>query len=541
METQAKKQLTLFGFFTITASMVMAVYEYPSFATSGFSLLFFLLFGGFFWFIPVALCAAEMATIPGWETGGVFTWVSGSLGPRWGFAAIFYQFFEITVGYIPMLYFINGSLSYLLDWPALNTNPHLKLIVILVIFWLLTFSQLGGTKYTAKIARIGFIFGIVIPALILIVLAIAYVAGGNPVYMKVGWDTFFPDFTKINSLVILVSFILSYMGVEASAPHANEMANPKKEYPLAVFMLVIVAILLSAAGGLSIAAVIPQNELNLSSGVNQTFAALINHYGKGLDWIVRIIAAFIGLGVLAEISSWIVGPSRAAYVTAQQGLIPPVFKKVNKNGVPVPLVMFQGVVVTIWAIVLTLGGGGNNMSFMTSMSLTVVIYLMTYVLFFIGYFVLILKKVELDKKAAYHIPGGVVFKCVVAALGLLTSIFAFVISFFPPSNISGGHTDEYLSILVIGFIVVLILPFIIYEFRDKRNATGLKNTPITAENAPEGHFFTHPKGRSNVIINPHPDDVMKQDDDEEENKSNEKTPSEEAKDFPEDGDGISKK
>ncbi|WP_257164113.1 hypothetical protein [Cetobacterium somerae] len=40
------KQLTLFGFFTITASMVMAVYEYPSFATSGFSLLFFLLFGG---------------------------------------------------------------------------------------------------------------------------------------------------------------------------------------------------------------------------------------------------------------------------------------------------------------------------------------------------------------------------------------------------------------------------------------------------------------------------------------------------------------
>ncbi|WP_298065632.1 amino acid permease, partial [uncultured Cetobacterium sp.] len=352
------KQLTLFGFFTITASMVMAVYEYPSFATSGFSLLFFLLFGGLFWFIPVALCAAEMATIPGWETGGVFTWVSESLGERWGFAAIFYQFFEITVGYIPMLYFINGSLSYLFDWPGLNVNPHLKLISILIVFWILTFSQLGGTKYTAKIARIGFIFGIVIPAIILIGLAIAYVVAGNPVHMEVSWNSFFPDFTNVNSLVILVSFILSHMGVEASASHANEMANPKKQYPIAVFMLVIIAIVISSAGGLSIATVIPVNEINLSAGVNQTFAILINHYGSHLDWIVRIIAAFIGLGVLAEVSAWIVGPSRAMYVAAQKGILPPVFKKVNKNDVPVPLVMFQGVIVTIWAIVLTLGGGG---------------------------------------------------------------------------------------------------------------------------------------------------------------------------------------
>jgi hypothetical protein len=50
------KQLSLLGFFAITASMVMAVYEYPTFATSGFSLVFFLLLGGLLWFIPVGLC-----------------------------------------------------------------------------------------------------------------------------------------------------------------------------------------------------------------------------------------------------------------------------------------------------------------------------------------------------------------------------------------------------------------------------------------------------------------------------------------------------
>lgn len=65
------KKLTFFGFLAMTISMVVSLYEYPTFATSGFSLVFFLLLGGLLWFIPVALCAAEMATVKGWEKGGV--------------------------------------------------------------------------------------------------------------------------------------------------------------------------------------------------------------------------------------------------------------------------------------------------------------------------------------------------------------------------------------------------------------------------------------------------------------------------------------
>ena len=34
------RTLSFFGFFAITASMVMTVYEYPSFASSGFQLVF---------------------------------------------------------------------------------------------------------------------------------------------------------------------------------------------------------------------------------------------------------------------------------------------------------------------------------------------------------------------------------------------------------------------------------------------------------------------------------------------------------------------
>lgn len=70
--------------------MVLTVYEYPTFATSQLHLVFFLLLGGILWFLPVALCAAEMATVEGWKDGGIFSWVSQTLGERFGFAAIFF-------------------------------------------------------------------------------------------------------------------------------------------------------------------------------------------------------------------------------------------------------------------------------------------------------------------------------------------------------------------------------------------------------------------------------------------------------------------
>ncbi|XZL32165.1 glutamate:gamma-aminobutyrate antiporter [Clostridium perfringens] len=464
-EGTTKKSLTLFGFFAMTASMVMAVYEYATFATSKLHLVFYLLLGGFLWFIPVALCAAEMATVDGWEKGGVFTWTGKNLGKKYGFANLFFEFFEITVGFVTMIYFILGALSYVFDWPALNSNPMIKFIGVLVIFWILALSQFGGTKYTAKIAKIGFIVGILLPAAILIILALVYIIQGNPIYIS-SKDTFVPDFTKVNTLVVFVSFILSYMGVEASATHANEMDNPKKEYPLAMLLLVIVAIVVSTLGGLAIAAVIPQDQINLSAGVVQTFAVLLGHFTANNTILVKIIALLLAFGVIAEVSSWVVGPTRGMIIAAEEGAIPKSWAKTNEHDVPVYLVIAQGIIVSIWDAVLTFGAGGSNLSFLAAMSLTVVIYLSGYILFFVGYIKAILGE---GLNGAYQMPGGKPVKIIVAIIGLATSIFAFFISFVPPTSIAGNavQSHEYMWMLIISYVISLILPFAIYDLCQK--------------------------------------------------------------------------
>lgn len=469
------RTLGFFGFFAITASMVMTVYEYPSFASSGFQLVFFLIIGGILWFLPVALCAAEMATVKGWESGGIFAWVGNTLGRRWGFAALFFQWFQITVGFVTMSFFILAAFAYVFKWDALYNNPLVMFFGVAAIVWVLTFTQLGGTKYTARISKVGFVGGIIVPVLVLLVGLIAYFITGGTSQITMDAATFVPDFSKVDTLVIFASFILAYMGVEASASHVNELKNPNRNYPLAMIVLAILTIGLDALGGLAVATTLPASVLdgNLSFGVIEAFAAIYTtHFGAGLSWIVFVVALLLALGVLAEISAWIVGPSRALLDTAHEGIIPPSFKKTNKNGVSVQTVIIQAVLVTMWDAVLCgsialSGGSSSSVGYLTAIGLTVVIYLVGYVLFFLGYFVLIFKKRNLAR--SFELPGGTVFKAIVAGVGLLMTVATLVISFFPSSELDAQSNMVYQATLIIAFAISMAIPFVIYASQHRWN------------------------------------------------------------------------
>lgn len=465
MTTSKKRSLTLFGFFAITASMVMTVYEYPSFATSKLSAVFFALLGGIFWFLPTALMSAEMASVEGWNEGGVFGWVGNALhSEKLGFFALFFQWFQITVGFVTMSYFIIGILSNVLNWSALNTNPWLKFLGVLVIFGIITLLQLGGTKYTAIIARWGFIIGIILMSVVFFGLAIAYLVQGNPVQIQFSWHALVPDFSKLGTLTIFATFILAYVGVEASASHINELENPSKNYPLAMIMLVILAIILDAAGGLAVASVIPQKILSFNGGIYQTFKILLLHFMPNGTWLLDICVLLIVLGVIAEIGSWVVGPSRALQTATQYGLLPQIFRKTNKHDVPVNILIAQSIMVIIWDAILTFGGGKDgNISFLVATTLTTLLYLVCYFCMYAAYFTLIFK--YKNKKRTYNVPGGIVGKIILAICGTVTSIFAFVVSFFPSTALqttAARHT--YLIVLTICFIIGLIIPIIISAF-----------------------------------------------------------------------------
>ncbi|MGL4992090.1 MAG: amino acid permease [Sarcina sp.] len=461
---QNAKKLSMFGFLFLTGSVLVEIYEYPTFATSGFSAIFYLLVAGLIWFLPVVLSAAEMATVDKWGEGGVFSWTGNTLGEKWGFAHIFFQFMVFTIGAVTMIYFIIGAFSYVTGWTALNNDPIVKFIAVLVIFWLITLVQLSGVENTARIAEIGFLGGVIIPGIILFVLSALYVIKGGHVDIVMSTKTFFPDFSKTSTLVVLVSFMLSYMGVEVSATHVKDMQRPKRDYPIAVIILLVLAIGLNTVGALSVASVVPQSQLSLNQGVFQTFSYLFSSFGIP-HFVVDIIAIFLAIGSIAEVSSWIIGPSKGLSVAGKHGVFPKKLAKTNKNDVAVYILLIQALVVSIWAAVLTFGGGSSNTSFFMAMTLTVIVYLAAYFLFFLAYINLVLK--HKDLKRSYEIPGGKAVKLILAFAGIIFTVIAFVISFLPPTGLPKSNIESYTITLVVCFLVIMALPFIIYHFSKK--------------------------------------------------------------------------
>ena len=468
MSKDKLKTLTLFGFFSMTASMVMTVYEYPSFATSKLACVFFTILGGIFWFLPTALMSAELASVEGWEDGGVFGWVANALhSNRWGFFAVFFQWFQITVGFVTMSYFIVGILSYVFNWPELNNVPVIKFFAVLIIFGLITAAQLGGTKYTAEIAKWGFVGGILFTAIIFFGLAIAYIAQGNPIQITFSWHQLVPDFGKVGTLTIFATFILAFTGVEASASHVDELQNAERNYPLAMIMLVIIAIILDAAGGLSVACVISQKQLSFNGGIYQTLKFLIFHFNPHLTWLLDIIVLMIVGGVIAEIGSWVVGPSTGLQVATEYGMLPQILRKKNSHGVPIAILIVQTIMVIIWDAILTFGGGskGGNISFLVATTLTTLLYLIMYFCEYLAYLFLIFK--WKNAKRTYNVPGGMVGKVICCLCGIATSVFAFIVSFIPSSALPGQQAKTFQIILIICFIIAIIIPIIITAFSKK--------------------------------------------------------------------------
>lgn len=200
----------------------------------------------------------------------------------------------------------------------------------------------------------------------------------------------------------------------------------------------------------------------------------MQHINPNLGWVVFAVALLLALGVLAEISAWIVGPSRALLDTAHDGIIPPSFKKVNKHGVSVQTVVIQAIIVTVWDAVLCgsialSGGSSSSVGYLTAIGLTVVIYLVGYVLFFLGYFVLIFRKKHLQR--SFQLPGGTPFKAIVAGVGLLMTVATLVISFFPSSELDAQSNMVYQLTLGIAFVISVAIPFVIYANRHRWDTT----------------------------------------------------------------------
>lgn len=475
------KNITTTQLALMTAAAVISLRGLPMMAQEELTMFFYIFFATFLFLIPAALVGAELGSAYADRGGGVYTWVKEAFNSKMGFTAIFLQWIQNVVWYPTVLGFAAASIAYLIGMPQLAQNGLFVGLFSIAMYWCATLVTLRGTSAISGITSKGFLIGTVLPGIVVIVMAIVWMATGNPIAISdipasvsqvVNVDALqhvhprvFPHISGMSDIAFLAGILLLFAGVEVHAVHAPELKTPQKQFPRAMFLAALISFSLFTLGALAVAIITPYEQINLQSGLFTTYQIVFDRYGVG--WLSNVMGLLVAFGALAGVMSWISGPSRGLLWTAKEGVLPCFLQKTNRNGVQVNILIIQGCIVTLLSSFYIFMNDVSVAFFLLS-ALTIGLYLIMYMMMYASG--IRLRYTQPDLKRTYRIPGGRAGMWGVAGIGFLAVLFAFVVTFFPPSQLPVGSPATYTWLVVIGTVVFLAIPLIITTVMSRRSA-----------------------------------------------------------------------
>jgi amino acid transporter len=460
--TNQKKQnsgIKLIGLWSLTLMITGSITSIRNFASSakfGPELVFFFLVAGILFLIPVALISAQLSSYFK-EDGGIYFWTRKAMGKGWGFMAIWLQWANTMAWYPAMLAFIGGLIAYMIN-PALAHNTGYLISVILIVFWSLTFINLFGVKESARFAAICTFIGLILPLLFILALGYDWFTTGKPIQIQINWYTILPKFTSTQSWISLTSVIASYVGIELACVHMGNIKNPKRNFPRALSIAVMIIVASMIIGSLIIAAIVPVQKLSLITGVMQAFEMFLT--SPHLHLFIPCIALMILMGSLGGMINWIISPAKGLYQAAQDQLIHAYWKKTNAYGVAYRILIAQAMLVSAVCIAFLIIPNTDG-AYWLLINLTTEMYLMMYAILFIAAIILTYR---FHHQQASSLLGNATLMYVMSIIGFIGCGIALVVGFFPPDNISVGGKWHY-EMLFVFSLLILISPGLIKAFR----------------------------------------------------------------------------
>ena len=440
---------------------VVSLRGLPSQAEFGIQSIFYYLFAAIFFLVPFSLVCAELASTYT-HSGGLYRWVSEAFGPRWGWSAMYLEWQTLVIWFPAVLMFAAVSLAYIF-WPEsfdarLSANKLYTLIVVLAVYWITNFIAFRGMKSSKILSTLGGLFGTIVPGAILIILGVAYLCMGKPIMLT--HESFFPDFTKIGTIVLAASIFLFYGGMEMNAVHVQNMKNPARQFPRAMFLAVAVIVLIFIFATLAIGFVVPAKDINLLASLLVSYNAL--WAAVGVPWLGNVMALLITFGVVGQVSVIIAGPSTGLVAVGESGYLPRSLQKVNRNGVNKSILYVQAIFVSLLSLVLVVLPSVES-AYQVRSQMATVIYLILVLMIYFAFFRL--RRTQPQKPRGFRVPGGKFGEWVIGGVGVLGAVVAMILSFFPPSQINTGSPVVYVLIILCGAVVFFCLPLIVFAKR----------------------------------------------------------------------------
>ena len=397
------------------------------------------------WSLPTALMIGELAAaIP--AEGGFYVWVRRAMGPFWGYQeswlSLSASIFDMAL-YPSIFALYLGALapSLTADWRSYAWK---LAVVALCCGWNLR----GAPEVGEDSVKLG--------ALLLAPFAVFFFIGvwrGFTLHPTVSWGS--PAAGAGFSTALLVA-MWNYMGWDNASTVAREVENPQHNYPRA---MILAAVLTAFTYALPIAAM-AFGGLLPDGFTTGSWADAARAFG-GQTLVLAVVAGGIICGV-GMFNALMMSYTRLPVAMAQDGMLPRVFARRNRRGVPWVSVLACGLA---WALALKL-------PFERLISIDLILYGSSLLLEFIALVVLRIREPELARPFK---AGSLGFACLLGVGPAVLIGYALYVS--RDEKVIGS-----LSALVLAAVVALAGP-LLYWFTTMLTARRLVADPALEDPA----------------------------------------------------------
>lgn len=444
IKTLKQRDMVLF-----TVSAILLLDTLTAAASVGASSVFWWVFLGFIFFIPFALICAEMGcAYP--EQGGIYAWIRDAFGGRWASRAT-WAYWVNTAVWMPAIFILFAGVFKQMFAPDLSLGGQIAIGVILT--WLAVAVNVIALDVGKWIPNVGAILKVII-FIAIIVGAFLYTLDhgmANPLTL----ETLKPDWGS--SLQYIPAIIYGMLGFELVSASSDEMKDPARDVPKAIFISGALIITLYILGTIAVLAALPAGDINLVEGLIDTFRLFFGDSAAG-----KAFTLMLGIGALYTFFSngvtWALGCNRAAAEAALEGELPPIFAIENKKlGTPVGAAVLMGLVSTLILVLYGFLAGSNEDLFWSLFAFSAVIFLLPYEGMFMAF--IRTRVTDPDHPRPYRVPGGLNTARILAWTCFGVLALAIVLFIYTP-----GEGIQWP--VLIGVVVTLAIGEVVIRFAE---------------------------------------------------------------------------
>lgn len=421
-----------------------------------------------FFFVPGAFVINELSSrFP--EEGGLYAWSREAFGPFHGFVAG-WTYWIYTVFYFPGLLLASASMSaYIVGGhgASLAQNRTFQLTVSLGMLLVAVVLNIVGLNVGKWLQNAGGV-GTYVPLLMLVcIAAVVCWQHGTATHFTLrnmmpawNWDT-------VN---FWSQIAFAFTGLELVSAMSEEVRDPRRTLPRAVFGAGAMIALMYIVGTFAILILVPAAELDPQSGVFH--AITVGSMALRLGALGMLAAILVTVGNSGGVGSTVAGIARVPFVVGIDRYLPAAFGKIHPRWkTPYVSILVQalasGAILLVSQISETTRG-----AYQFLIDAAIILYFIPFLYMFAAIIKLARRKDRKENPHAVLVPGGTAGVWICGGLGFVVVLIGILVSLVPPGD-SADKLGFELK-LIGGTVASVLLGLILYWRGARAKQTGVQ-------------------------------------------------------------------